>query len=242
MMNKFLSIVVVFSFSFMNLETAKAQQNTPEILVQKTFAKDIAEKTSNNLKATLKPLEAAFNRKDSPYNRYWLSYAIYYQAILANLQNRKEEAEMHIDRAIALLIPIKNDAESLALLSLQQGYSTQFKGYFALMQIGKQAMVNAKRAVAINPKSLRANLALAINDFYTPKLFGGGELAPFYLKKALEVSEINPIDSLPNWGKDQVYELLVKHYRKIDQDNIAQEYLNQGIAEFPESELLSDLN
>ena len=48
-MNKFLSIVVVFSFSFMNLETANAQQNTPEILVQKTFAKDIAEKTSNNL-------------------------------------------------------------------------------------------------------------------------------------------------------------------------------------------------
>jgi hypothetical protein len=34
----------------------------------------------------------------------------------------------------------------------------------------------------------------------------------------------------------------VKHYRKIDQDSVAQEYLNQGIAEFPESELLSDLN
>ena len=65
-MNKFLSIVVVFSFSFMNLETANTQQNTPEILVQKTFAKDIAEKTSNNLKATLKPLEAALIGKTVP--------------------------------------------------------------------------------------------------------------------------------------------------------------------------------
>jgi hypothetical protein len=109
------------------------------------------------------------------------------------------------------------------------------------MRIGRNAVLNAQQAAVLNPKSLRANLAVAINDFYTPKTFGGGKLTLEYLNNAMKATTPKPQDSLPNWGKPNVYELLVKYYRKNKQFNIAQDYLNQGLEEFPASELLQGL-
>jgi len=208
----YLYTCIFFMTSFCRLW---GQNSNPEYSIQNAFVQDKKEATSSQLKAVILPLETAFELKDTPYNRYWLSYAIYHQALMANIQNQKKIAEAFIDRSIALLMPLENDAESLALLSIQQGYSTQFKGYLSMMQIGRQALQNATHAVELNPNSLRTHLALSINDFYTPKVFGGGALAPIHLKKALETIENNPSDSLPSWGKDQVYELLVKDRKSV---------------------------
>ena len=241
-MKKTLIHLYACSFFMISFCGLWGQNSNPEYSIQNAFLQDKKEATSTQLKAVLLLLETVFELKDTPFNRYWLSYALYHQALLADVQNQKKIAEVSIDRSIALLMPLENDAESLALLSIQQGYSTQFKWYLSMMQIGRQALQNATRAVELNPNSLRTHLALSINDFYTPKVFGGGALAPIHLKKALEVVHNDPTDRFPSWGKDQVYELLVKHFRKQDQDSLAQDYLERGLIEFPTSELLQELN
>lgn len=218
-----------------------AQNTTQEKAIHTAYTQDKISGTQTQLEKLNRELDVAFKTIDNPFNRYWLSYGLYNQALLAGIQEDENKAESLVDRSIELLNPLRKDAESLALLSLAQGYSTQFKGYFALMRIGRNAVLNAQQAAVLNPKSLRANLAVAINDFYTPKTFGGGKLTLEYLNNAMKATTLKPQDSLPNWGKPNVYELLVKYYRKNKQFNIAQDYLNQGLEEFPASELLQGL-
>ena len=46
---------------------------------------------------------------DNTFNRYWLSYGLYNQALLAGIQEDEDRAEFLIDRAIELLNPFKDD-------------------------------------------------------------------------------------------------------------------------------------
>ena len=73
-----------------------------------------------------------------------------------------------------------------------------------------------------------------------PKIFGGGEKVEALLLNALE----QPVDSLPttpSWGRDAMYELLVKHYREKGEDQIAEALLKKALLEFPTSRLLLSL-
>ena len=235
-------LLLVQTFLLFGLKNLAAQNITPEKAIHIAYKKD--EKTGNQiqLERINKELQNIFETTDNTFNRYWLSYGLYNQALLAGIQEDEDRAEFLIDRAIELLNPFKDDGESLALLSLEQGYSTQYKGFFSLMSIGRNAVLNALLAIELSPNSLRANFAVAINDFYTPKVFGGGRLTLKYLKKALKDENINSLDSLPKWGKPSVYELLFKYHKKIKKDSIAQSFLSKGLVEFPESELLKSLN
>ena len=166
---------------------------------------------------------------------------MYNQALIADRLEDKKAAEELIDRAIELLKPLEEDAESQALLALQLGYSTRFKSYWSMMSLGRAAYHRAERAVALAPTNMRTNLALAINDFYTPKVFGGGKKVETHLKKALQAPNPSASVTTPTWGKPNVYELLVKYYQKNKQQTQAQNFLNQGLSEFPNSELLLSL-
>ena len=231
-------IQLYFVLGFTNLI---AQNTTPETTIQNGYLQDKNQGSQTKLEHVNRELDSVYKSQDNIFNRYWLSYGLYNQALIAGLQKKDQQAVTLVDCAIELLTPLKEDAESLALLSLEQGYSTQFKGYLAMIRIGGNAVLNAQRAVAINPNSLRANLAIAINDFYTPKAFGGGKIALEYLNKAMEGLTIYPEDSLPRWGKPNVYELLIKYHKKKEQDSIALEYLTQALNEFPDSQLLQGM-
>ena len=234
-------LLLIQTILLFGLKNLNAQNITPEKAISIAYNKD--EKTGNQiqLERINQKLENIFKATDNTFNRYWLSYGLYNQALLAGIQKNEVRAEFLIDRAIELLNPLKEDSESLALLSLEQGYSTQFKGFFSTMSIGRNALLNALIAAELNPNSLRANFAVAINDFYTPKIFGGGKLTLQYLKKALKEENRDSLDSLPKWGKPSVYELLFKYHKKIKKDSIAQSFLRKGLMEFPESELLKGL-
>ena len=234
-------LLLVQTILLFGLKNLNAQNITPEKAISIAYNKDEKTGNQNRLERTNQELENIFKATDNTFNRYWLSYGLYNQALLAGIQENDIRAEFLIDRAIELLNPLKEDSESLALLSLEQGYSTQFKGFFSTMSIGRNALLNALIAAELNPNSLRANFAVAINDFYTPKIFGGGKLTLQYLKKALKEENVDSSDSLPKWGKPSVYELLFKYHKEIKKDSTAQSFLRKGLMEFPENELLKGL-
>ena len=214
------------------------QVPTPEAAIQLAFQQSKTQAVQDPLIQRNNALNKAFQEEDNNFNRYWLSYGLYNQALIADRLEDKKAAEELIDRAIELLNPLEEDPESQALLALQLGYSTRFKSYWSMISLGRNAYQRAERAVALAPTNMRTNLALAINDFYTPKVFGRGKKVETHLKKALQAPNPSASVTSPTWGKPNVYELLVKYYQKNKQQTQAQNFLDQGLREFPNSELL----
>lgn len=241
LINHFLYCTVTLLF-LLCFSPVLGQNPTPEAAIQLAFQQSKTQQTQSPLVKHNTLLEQTFEKEDNNFNRYWLSYGLYNQALIADRLEDKKAAEELIDRAIELLKPLEEDAESQALLALQLGYSTRFKSYWSMMSLGRAAYQRAERAVALAPTNMRTNLALAINDFYTPKVFGGGKKVETHLKKALQAPNPSASVTTPTWGKPNVYELLVKYYQKNKQQTQAQNFLNQGLNEFPNSELLLSLN
>lgn len=241
LINHFLYCTVTLLF-LLCFSPVLGQNPTPEAAIQLAFQQSKTQQTQSPLVKHNTMLEQTFEKEDNNFNRYWLSYGLYNQALIADRLEDKKAAEELIDRAIELLKPLEEDAESQALLALQLGYSTRFKSYWSMMSLGRAAYQRAERAVALAPRNMRTNLALAINDFYTPKVFGGGKKVETHLKKALQAPNPSASVTTPTWGKPNVYELLVKYYQKNKQQTQAQNFLNQGLNEFPNSELLLSLN
>ena len=240
LINHFLYCTVTLLF-LLCFSPVLGQNPTPEAAIQLAFQQSKTQQTQSPLVKHNTMLEQTFEKEDNNFNRYWLSYGLYNQALIADRLEDKKAAEELIDRAIELLKPLEEDAESQALLALQLGYSTRFKSYWSMMSLGRAAYQRAERAVALAPTNMRTNLALAINDFYTPKVFGGGKKVETHLKKALQAPNPSASVTTPTWGKPNVYELLVKYYQKNKQQTQAQNFLNQGLSEFPNSELLLSL-
>lgn len=241
LINHFLYCTVTLLF-LICFSPVLGQNPTPEAAIQLAFQQSKTQQTQSPLVKHNTMLEQTFEKEDNNFNRYWLSYGLYNQALIADRLEDKKAAEELIDRAIELLKPLEEDAESQALLALQLGYSTRFKSYWSMMSLGRAAYQRAERAVALAPTNMRTNLALAMNDFYTPKVFGGGKKVETHLKKALQAPNPSASVTTPTWGKPNVYELLVKYYQKNKQQTQAQNFLNQGLNEFPNSELLLSLN
>ena len=240
LINHFLYSTVTLLF-LLYFSPILGQNLTPEAAIQLAFQQSKTQQTQIPLVKYNTMLEQAFEKEDNNFNRYWLSYGLYNQALIADRLEDKKAAEELIDRAIEILKPLEEDAESQALLALQLGYSTRFKSYFSMMSLGRAAYQRAEHAVALAPTNMRTNLALAINDFYTPKVFGGGKKVETHLKKALQAPNPSASVTTPTWGKPNVYELLVKYFQKNKQQTQAQNFLDQGLSEFPNSELLLSL-
>jgi len=240
LINHFLYSTVTLLF-LLYFSPILGQNLTPEAAIQLAFQQSKTQQTQIPLVKYNTMLEQAFENEDNNFNRYWLSYGLYNQALIADRLEDKKAAEELIDRAIEILKPLEEDAESQALLALQLGYSTRFKSYFSMMSLGRAAYQRAEHAVALAPTNMRTNLALAINDFYTPKVFGGGKKVETHLKKALQAPNPSASVTTPTWGKPNVYELLVKYFQKNKQQTQAQNFLDQGLSEFPNSELLLSL-
>lgn len=172
---------------------------------------------------------------------YWLAYAHYHQALYALAYMENEQlAKASIAKTIMLLRPVATDVESMALLSLSLGFSTQFENYLNVVKLGQEALLLSKKAVELDPNNSRACYVYALIDSNMPKIFGGGEKVEALLLNALE----QPVDSLPttpSWGRDAMYELLVKHYREKGEDQIAESFLKKALLEFPTSRLLLSL-
>ena len=208
-----------------------------DAFVQSTIKNDLA--PMNSIEEELKQIDL---KKQQNLVWYWRAYLNYYKAIYYLKFADKEKSENACDEAVDWLKNMKNKtSEDYALQVLIQSFSIQFKGAKAMF-VSSQIKKNAKKAIALDPKNLRANFVLASNDFYTPEAYGGGKKAEGYLTKAISLpaSKLNN-PYLPTWGKDQAYELLIRHYQKADQTADADRLLKEALAKFPDNYMLNSL-
>ncbi|NQZ44619.1 MAG: hypothetical protein HRT65_09930 [Flavobacteriaceae bacterium] len=207
-----------------------------ETKIFEAFVQANINKRPTALQELKKELDDMASRTPNQLITYWQSYLRYYLSIFYMTQNQEETAEKEIDDAVDLMDGIKNkNTEDYALLALTQSFSIQFKGFRAMF-ISSAIKKNGKRSLSLEPKNIRAYFVLASNDFYTPEKYGGGEQAEGYLLKAISLpDQLNKNPYTPSWGKQEAYELLVKHYMKTDQRDRARTYCKEGIALYPDN-------
>ena len=183
--------------------------------------------------------------KPNPYTSYWNAYAKYLLYFEYNLKNEDEnkKAEQTLEEALKLIEKIQNKtSEHYALLSLLGGLQLNFTN--SLMLPFKASLVgkNAKKAIELNPKNIRAYLALGIYDYYTPKMYGGMKITEENLKKAVALTEkIDPNPLAPDWGKSDAFLYLVKFYNYEKKFDDAKKYLDEGLKLYPNFELLKKM-
>jgi len=200
------------------------------------FVQGFISKNNTKLTNLSKKLEILYNERNQKLILYWRSYLQYYSSIYYLERGDKETAGKEIDKGIDWMEGMKNkNSEDYALLSLLQGFGIQFKGMEAMF-ISSKIKKNAITAIAMDSTNLRAYYVYASNDFYTPKMYGGGKEAERYLLKAISLpaQKIKNI-YLPSWGKKESYEMLIKLYIKKGKWGLAKKYFQEGIKEYPNS-------
>jgi hypothetical protein len=77
---------------------------------------------------------------------------------------------------------------------------------------------------------------LANSDMYR-----GGKNVEKYLLKALAIKQAKSKDPyLPTWGREEIYGLLTSYYIKEKKFDKAEEYIDLGLQEFPNSYTLQE--
>lgn len=175
------------------------------------------------------------------YANYWINFVQYYKAIYALKSGQRSEAKDQLDQVIKKLETRELNSEEYAL-------KAQIYGLMVSLSPGMQAGAWASKlteaaetALELNENNMRAWLMLASSDFHTPKSFGGGKKVLKYLNKALKASESPSPSGAPTWGKDQVYELLIRYYHKQGKLDKAKAQYEQLKQEFPYSHVVYSL-
>jgi tetratricopeptide (TPR) repeat protein len=188
----------------------------------------------DSLTQFIKSMEELKKSHSNPYINYWEAYAIYTLHIQVKDGDNKK-AEQLVDQGIKLLEEIKNkNSEHYALLALFQGLELN---YASSLTIPFKAATNestARKAIKLDPNNLRAYFALALKDYYTPKMFGGGKIVEENLTKAISLndrSDENPY--APDWGKPDAYRYLIKFYKKNEQPDKARKLMEEAVLKYP---------
>lgn len=210
--------------------------------VYNAFVQSLMSKENQSLSALSVALEEMNRVKKQNLILYWRSYLQFYASIYYLKNGDKKTAEQEIDKGIDWLEGMKNkNSEDYALLAMLQGFGIQFKGMKAMF-ISRDIKKNAKQAIAIDSTNLRAYYVYASNDFYTPEKYGGGKEAEKYLLKAITLPAQTVKNAyLPSWGKEEAFEMLIKLYIKAEKWDLAKQYFQQGMEEFPDSYTINQL-
>lgn len=172
---------------------------------------------------------------------YWIAYSKYYESIFHIKMNNKKSAKKEINEAIEIIERIKNkNSESYALLANLYSFSTQFADGMSAINISSKTKSNAEMAIKLDSDNLRAWYILGANDFYTPRMYGGGKKCEEYLLKSISLDEQkikNPY--MPSWGKNNAFSLLVAYYMEKKEHEKALEYLNKALLLYPDDYMLN---
>ena len=189
---------------------------------------------ADSLEQLTQALEALRAQKPNPYVSYWAAFAQYH--LYFRYGQDKKRAEAALTKGIALLddLPSKT-AEHYALLSLLQGLNLEFASFLTVAFKAGTVKENAEKAVALAPNNLRAHYARGINDFYTPKQFGGGKAAAAEFLKAISLPDKpDPNPYAPSWGKADAYWYLAQAYQAEGKTDLARRYATEGLARYPQ--------
>lgn len=228
--------------------TQEANMENPIVLadiqgrIQSAFAQAIVSQNMDAMEAIQKELTSLYASNEQNLIQYWRAYLQFYIAIFHIQADDSNASENAVDEGIDWLKDMKQkNAEDYALLSMLQGFSIQFKGMRAMF-LSKDIKKNAKTAIAIDENNLRAYYVYGSSDFYTPKKYGGGKEAEAYLLKAISLPvQQTPNEHLPSWGKEEAYELLIKHYIKTENWKAARKHFKDANTQFPNNYQISQL-
>ena len=168
---------------------------------------------------------------------YWKAYITYYKSVFYLKLGKKEDSGKVIKEASAILNDIGNKtSETYALLALVQSFSIQFASGMEAGRISAGIRENAGKALELDSTNVRGWYVLGSNDYYTPASFGGGKKVEYYLKKATSSPDKNTDDSsLPTWGREYAYALLIQYYMQNDRTDEAKNCLLMAEKEYPDS-------
>ena len=227
---------LIFLFATFLLPNICWSQGNPDIMFQ-----DVQKITWKTHKDSLQKIIKYMNNHPSNdyYYLYWNAYAHYMDYFNYKLTITAEEkkAQQCLDQASKSLSKIsKSNSETLALQSLIDGLKLNFTNIFLLpIKAGKVGKL-AERAIELDPKNPRAYYALAIYDFYTPKMYGGRKQVESNLVKAISIPTIIPENTKdPQWGITESYLFLIRFLKEENQKPKAQQYLQEAKSKFPDN-------
>lgn len=213
-----------------------------QVKIYNAFIRSMMSQQVTDLASLGTSMEQYSVQRPSSLLQYWRAYLQYYASIYYLKIGDKKMAETEVDKGIDWLKDVKQKtSEDYALLALLQGFTIQFKGMKAMFLSG-EIKKNAQHAIKLDSMNLRAYYVFGSNDFYTPTKYGGGKLAEQYLLKAVSLPAQQVENKyLPSWGKEEAYELLIKHYIKLEKWDAAKKFYRQGLDLFPQSYQINQL-
>lgn len=206
------------------------------------FINSIINKNNSGLNEIENKLEVLNKEKKQNIIKYWIAYLKHNQAVFYLTIKDRKNSEKKIDEGIYIMENInKKNSEDYALLAKLLSFSIQFKGMKAPI-ISRRVKESGNLAISLDSMNLRAYQVLGINNFYTPKQFGGGKLVEKYLNKAISLPN-QKIENkyLPSWGKDGAYEYLIRFYIRIKDWDKAKRYYKEAISLYPKNYMLNKL-
>lgn len=173
---------------------------------------------------------------------YWLCYAQYYSTVYYMQTQQPSKASAMVNAGIARLESLgQKGSEEYALLARLQGLGMAYAGPKAPAMSGDMVK-NGAHAIELDADNVRAYTVAAINDFFTPKAFGGRRKAKEYLEKALALpTQRVKGDHLPSWGREEAYEYLIRYLIEEEKGAGAAELYDKAIQEFPNSYMIRSL-
>ncbi|GHE28797.1 tetratricopeptide repeat protein [Sphingobacterium griseoflavum] len=179
-------------------------------------------------------LEKKLQAFDGPLAAYWRGYIAYLQGIYLFSKNKRDSSSLYIDRGIEVLKNEKQSSESSALLGMLYNFSVQFSSNVMIPVISHKADSYFQQSLALDSNNLRSYLGMANKDYYTPEKFGGKKNVNGLLQQALTKPDRLDKDArLPSWGREQAYELLIRHHVESGEVDAAKTYYKEAVALFP---------
>jgi len=181
------------------------------------------------------------NLTNENLRNYWIAYVNYYKTIVGLKTENEKLCKQANEKGVKALEKNKvKTSEDYALLALLKGLSYSFSSGMKAPIISKQVNNYIKKGLEADSTNFRVHYAQASVDFYTPKQYGGGKKTEKHLLKAVELPEKNSDNpQLPNWGREEVYDLLIRYYLRENQKDSAQKYFNEAKKLLPNSYVVS---
>ena len=233
--------LLLFALSFGLSAPMSAQSAPPNVLthIQSRLAHTVPLDSLLMLESELGKVRTA---TPNAYLSYWQAY-VNYRLSYAYGKDRKS-ADKAADKGVSLLEGIKTkSSEHYSLLSLLQGILLETASPVTVAFKATTVGSSARKSIELDANNLRAYLALAVYDFYTPKLYGGGKLVEENLKKAIALSPKSDANAYaPDWGQATAYRYLAKFYQNDNKLDLAKQYAMAGMSKYPMNRGLQELS
>lgn len=213
--------------------------------IHQAFYECMAMQNDDKLNSLIRLLENGTKNKSVSISNliaYWHSYALYYQAIFHMQTKQPNKVSTSVTRGLEILEAVQaKTSEEYAMIARLEGLGVAFAGSKAAT-MAQSMMKHGHLSVELNDKNPRAYVVAGINDFYTPKAFGGRTKTKEYLTKALALA-VQETESpyTPSWGREEAYEYLIRYLLEEEQGNGAKELKEKALKEFPNNFMINSL-